>query len=291
MRIAVCLSRPPDPDTVEVDPVTGNVDLSRTLPILNPADAAALERALCLRDRGEASAVTALTVGSAETESILRDALAAGADHVLRLWEDGRAATRPAVTSRLLAHALRMDALPDLVLCGSRSLASGSGKVPALLAEYLGWPVVTDLLDFSVHTNRVWFERKLPRGARSEGEVTLPAVLAIEPGTATLRYASLPGVMAAKRAAIPVRHLPELGLSPLDLRFPTATVQVAMPPYARPREIFMPDTGLSADDRAAQILSAGVTQKAGRVIDGSPEEMADAIIALLDQHGFLDDAA
>lgn len=289
MRIAVCLARLPDPETVSVDPITGGVDFSRTLHILNPADACALELALRLRSPGDS--VTALTVGPPEAEAVLRDALAVGADQVLRLWEDGRTATRPAVTSRLLAAAMTMEGLPDLVLCGSRSLAGGSGKVPALLAEYLGWPVVTDVLAFELQAARVHLQRRLARGARSEGEVTLPAVLAVEPGTAALRYASLPGVMAAKRAQVPVRHLPDLGLSSMDLRFPSATVQAAMPPYPRPREIFMPDSALSPDDRAMQILSAGMTHKAGRVIDGTPEEMADAILDFLDETGFLDSAA
>lgn len=289
MRIAVCLARLPDPETVSVDPISGGIDFSRTLHILNPADACALE--LALRLRGPGDSVTALTVGPPEAGAVLRDALAVGADHALRLWEEGRMATRPAVTSRLLATVMIMEGLPDLVICGSRSMAGGSGKVPALLAEYLGWPVVTDLLEFGIRAARVHFQRRLARGARAEGEVVLPAVLAVEPGTAALRYASLPGVMAAKRAEIPVRHLPDLGLSAMDLRFPSATVHAAMPPYPRPREIFIPDSSLSPEERAAQILSAGMTHKAGRVIDGTAEEMADAILNFLDENGFLETAA
>ena len=289
MRIAVCLSRLPDPETVEVHPITGEVDFSRTLYILNPADAAGLE--LALRLRGDGDSVLAISVGPPEADTVLREALAIGTDDVMRLWEDGRTATRPAVTARLLATALTMDGLPDLLICGSRSQADGSGKVPAIIAEHLGWPVVTDILDFDIDTDRVHFQRRLPRGARSEGVVTLPAVLAVEPGTAALRYAGLPGVMAAKRAAIPVRLLPDLGLSAMDLRFPSATVHAAMPPYPRPREIFIPDSDVSPEERAAQILSAGVTQKAGRVIDGTPEDMADAIFNFLDEHGFLEGPA
>ncbi len=285
MRIAVCLSRLPDPETVEVDPFTGAIDLSRTLYVLNPADAAALELALRLRSDGDS--VTALTVGPVEAEQVLRDALAVGADQVLRIWEEGRTTTRPAVTSLLLATALRTEGLPDLVVCGSRSLSGGSGKVPAFIAEYLDWPVVTDILHFSLSDGRVRFRRRLPRGARSDGEVTLPAVLAVEAGTAPLRYAGLPGLMQAKRATIAHRQLPELGLSPMDLNFPSSTAHAAMPPYPRPREMFIPDSSLPPEERVAQIMSAGVAQKAGRIVDGSPEEMADAILAFLQEHGFV----
>jgi electron transfer flavoprotein beta subunit len=288
MRIAACLSLLPDPETVEVDPLTGDVDLGRTLHILNPADAAALETALRLRREGDT--VLALTVGDTQAEAALRDAIAVGADEVVRLWEDGRAATRPAVTSLLLATALRAQGLPDLVLCGARSLAHGSGKVPALIAEYLDWPVVTDIIAFSLDAGRARFQRRLARGARSEGEVSLPAVIAVEPGVAPLRYAGLPGLMKAKRAAIPVLHLPDLGLSPMDLNFPSATVRAAMPTYARPREIFIPDSNLAPHERVAQILSAGVAQKTGRIVEGSAEDMADAIIAFLRDRGFLESA-
>ena len=288
MRVAVCLSLVPEPGTVEVDASSGMIDPARTLHILNPADAAALE--LALRLRSPRDSVTALTVGPAEAESVLRDSLAVGTDTVLRLWEEGRTATRPVVTAQLLASALRTEGLPDLVVCGARTLARGSGKVPALIAEHLGWPVVTDILDFTLHAARVRFQRRLARGGRSEGEVTLPAVLAVEAGTVALRYADLPGLMAARRAAIPVRHLPDLGLSPSDLRFPSSMIDVAMPPYPRPRAIFIPDPALAPHERTAQILSAGVARKEGRVIDGPPEAMADAILALLRERGLLEPA-
>ena len=143
MRFAVCLSRLPDPDTVEVDPLTGDIDVSRILHILNPADAVALELVLRLRSPGDR--VMALTVGPIEAETVLREALAVGADEVLRVWEDGRTTTRPAVTALLLATALRMQELPDLIVCGARTVAGGSGKVPALIAEHLDWPVVPDI--------------------------------------------------------------------------------------------------------------------------------------------------
>jgi electron transfer flavoprotein beta subunit len=286
MRFAVCLSRLPDPNTVEVDPLTGDIDLGRTLHILNPADAAALELVLRLRAPGDH--VTALTVGPIEAETVLREAAAVGADAMLRVWEEGRTATRPAASALLLATALRTEGLPDLVVCGARTLAGGSGKVPALIAEYLDWPVVTDITEFSFHQGGVRFERRLAKGARSEGEVTLPAVLAVEAGAVSLRYASLPGLMKARRAAIPVRHLAELGLSPVDLNFPSATVHAPMPPYHRPREVFIPDSSLPPHERVAQVLSAGVAQKAGRIASGSPEQVADTIIAFLSEQGFVE---
>jgi hypothetical protein len=97
--------------------------------------------------------------------------------------------------------------------------------------------------------------------------------------------------MAAKRANIPVHNLTDLGLSPHDLSFPAVTLREVMPPRPRPRTIFMPDSNLPPYERAAQIVSAGVAGKSGQILEnGSPEEMADAIIDFLRRHGFLESA-
>lgn len=288
MRFAVCLTRVPDPDTIEIDPLSGEIDAERTLHILNPADAAALEMALRLSRPGDT--VTALTVGPVDAEPVLREALAVGADHVLRLWDDGETATRPAMSSVMLAAALRTESLPDLVLCGWRTLSGGSGKVPALLGEYLNWPVVTDVVHLEIKAARVYFRRRLAKGARAEGEVTMPAILAFAAEDLRLRYASLPGLMAAQQAAIPVRTLPDLGLSPLDLAFPTATVQVTMPPRPRPRALFIPASDLPVHARVEQILAAGVSRRPASRVEGPPEAAAEAIFRFLCDHGFLEPA-
>lgn len=288
MRLAVCLTRVPDPETIEVDPLTGEIDGERTLHILNPADAVALEMALRLRGRGDT--VTALTVGPEDANDVLREALAVGVDRVLRVWDESDVATRPAFSSLLLAAALRTEGLPDVVLCGWRTLSGGSGKVPALLGEYLNWPVVTDIVALEIEAARIWVRRRLARGGRAEGEVTMPAVLAIAADDVRLRYASLPGLMSAKRAAIPVLTLPDLGLSPLDLSFPTPTVQAATPPRPRPRTIFVPPSDLPAHERVEQILSAGVARKQALWVEGSAEKAADAIVQFLRDHGLLEPA-
>lgn len=289
MRFAVCLTLVPDPETIEVDPLTGEIDAARALHILNPADAVALEMALRLRREGDT--VNALTVGSEEADGVLREALAVGADSALRLWDETRTATKPAVTSVLLSAVLRTEGLPDLIFCGWRSLARGSGKMPALLGEYLNWPVVTAITHLEIQAARVYFQRRLVGGGRSEGEVTMPAVLAVAAENIRLRYASLPGLMNAKRATIPVRTLPDLGLSPLDLRFPASTVHAVTPPRPRPRTLFIPNGQLSADERVAQIMSAGVSRKATRLVEAPAEEAAEEIIAFLAARGFLEEPA
>ncbi len=286
MRIAVCLKYIPDPNTVEVDPLTGAIDASRLLYVINPADESALELALGLR--ADAGTVLALTVGPARAEGALREALAAGADRVLRLWDDGWAATEPFRTATLLAAALHTGDLPDLILCGTRSADRGTAQVPALLAEHLGWPVVTGVTQLKLRPGQAVIQRRLDRGAREEVEVDLPTVLALEPGLARLRHASLPGLMSAQRAEVPVLSPTDLGLSPADLGFPTPALRATRPPCPRPRTIFTPDSDRPPHERIDQILSAGVTRKSGQILEGPPDEMAAAIIDFLRERGFLE---
>ena len=287
MRIAACLKYVPDPSTIEVDPLTGMIDAGRMLYMMNPADESALELALRLRPPN--GTVTVFSVGPVEADRLLQDALAAGADAAVRVWDDSLGSLKPTVTTILLAAALRGQELPDLVLCGGHSVDRGSGTVPALLAEHLGWPVVTDVTQFEMLSGRMRVQRRLARGARAESEVTLPAILGLETGLVHLRQASLPNLMRVKHMLIPLYGLEELGLSPQDLYFPAMTLHEVMPPRPRARIMFTPDPSASIQDRVAQIMSAGVAGKAGKIMDsGTPEQQADAIIEFLRQRGFLE---
>jgi electron transfer flavoprotein beta subunit len=285
MRIAVCLKQVPDPATVEVDPLTAALDARRMLYIAGPADTAALE--VALRLAGAEGHVSALSVGPPAADAVLRLALAAGATEAQRLWASFLPLQAPAQTALLLAAWLQRGEAPDLVLCGARSSDQGSGQVPALLAEFLDWPVVCDVTQITVEDDLARVQRRLDRGAREELEVRLPAVLAVETGIARLRHASLTGLMRAERAAIPVSELDDLGLEPADLAFPAATARMVTPPRPRTRPIFTPDSARPAHERITQIITAGVTRKSGKVLEGPPEQMADALVEFLRERGFV----
>lgn len=289
MRIAVCLKYVSDPATVEVDPITGTIAPERLLYIADPASEVALEYALQLSSN--AGTVQVLTVGAANTEPVLRKALAAGATHALRLWDDGLPDLTPVVIARLLAAALHVDGAPDMVLCGTRSAERGSGQVPALLAEYLGWPVATDVTSLEIAGSEARVQCRLARGAREERELRLPAVIALEPGLMRLRHASLTGMLQAARDTIPISRLADLGVSRDDIDLPAPLVYAVGPPRPRPRTTFIPDSSLPAHERIAQILSSGVTREAGKTIAGPPEEMAEAIVTFLREQGFLEPVA
>jgi electron transfer flavoprotein alpha/beta subunit len=159
--------------------------------------------------------------------------------------------------------------------------------VPALLAEHLGWPVITDVTQVDLRQHTVQVQRRLDRGAREEAEAHLPAVLAIEPGVARLRHAALPGLIAAQRAIIPVRKPDDLRLTRDDLSYPASLVREVTPPRPRPRAIFTPDSVRPPHERITQIITAGVTRKSGTMLEGPPDQMASAIIEFLRERGFV----
>lgn len=285
MRIAVCLKRVPDLATVEVDPLTGAIDERRLLSVVGPADTVALELALQLA--GPDGNVLALSASPPLADEALRAALAAGVTEVLRLWDAAVPQPTPPQAALMLATALQAGATPELVLCGTRSSDNGSGQLPALLAEFLEWPVVNDVTRIELAEGLARVQRRLDRGAREELELDLPAVLAVEPGLVRLRHADLPGLMRAQRSSIPTRNLAELKLEVGDLAFPAAMLRAARVPRPRTRPIFTPDATRPPYERITQIITAGVTRKSGKVIEGPPAQMADAVVEFLRERGFV----
>lgn len=282
MNLAVCLKHVPDPDSIETDPFTAEIDTKRLLYKTNPADMAALELGLDLRSANGSGQILAITVGSGQSAETLRRALAVGADRVLRIWDENFSETYPILTSMLISGALRSEGLPDLILCGARSTDRGSGLVPVFLAERLGWAAVMDITSLIVHGKELEVERWCAHGIRERVRVTLPAVISVRPSIASLRYASLPGILLACRAIIPYLRPMDFGLSTSDLPKQNFNRRDLLPPKPRSRVISVPDSKASPYERINHILQAGLTKKTRQLLEDSPEKLAEALVEFLD---------
>jgi electron transfer flavoprotein beta subunit len=289
LKIAVCIKQVPDPLSVEIDPLSGAINSERLAYIINPPDLESVELALRWRDKfgGEVHVVSA---GPERVEKALRDCLALGVDSVTRLEPARTMESSPSQTARALAEVIKPLGV-DLVLCGARSADNGSGQVPAMLAERLDLAQVTSVVAATLEIEgengpALQVERKLERGKRERLRVSLPALLALEPGMVEPRYAALPAYMAAQQATIPV-------VRPANQTRREAPVRLVeiRPPRPRPHQIFIPDPDLPAAVRIQAILSGGTDStaaKKGSPVEGSPEEQADRIIDFLEKRGFLD---
>jgi electron transfer flavoprotein beta subunit len=167
---------------------------------LNEADGHALEEGLRLRDEHGGELVVVLA-GPVRALSVVRDALGRGADRAIHVEDDRRIVDGVAV-AHVLAGALSEEAF-DLVLTGLQSADIGAGVVGVALAELMGLPHVSLATECQLDgPNSIRVKRELEGGWSQWVGMPLPALVTVQSGRHALRFATLKGVMAAKKKEI-----------------------------------------------------------------------------------------
>jgi len=167
---------------------------------LNEPDAYALEEALRLKEKHTGDVVVC-SAGPARAAQVIREALARGADRAIHVESDALAAADAFTVADALAGAIR-DEKFDLVLTGLQSDDQGFGQVGVVLAEKLGMPHATIIMEVQGGQGTLRVKRELEGGWFQWVTLPLPAVLTIQSGINQLRYATLKGIMAAKKKEI-----------------------------------------------------------------------------------------
>jgi electron transfer flavoprotein beta subunit len=167
---------------------------------LNEPDAYALEEALRLKEK-HGGEVIAVSAGPARVTQVIREALARGADRALHVQDDALPTGDAFATAGALAAALRDEGV-DLVLTGLQSDDQGFAQVGVVLAEALGMAHATIIMEVQVNGAELRVKRELEGGWFQWIAMPLPAVLTIQSGINQLRYATLKGIMAAKKKEI-----------------------------------------------------------------------------------------
>ncbi len=179
---------------------------------INEPDAYALEEGLQLKEK-HGGEVVALCLGPARATQSIREALAKGADRGVHIEVDDVANFDPLATARLLAAALRPES-PDLVLTGLQSDDLGYGHTGVILAQLLGLPHGTIIMQVEKLDGAIRVKRELEDGWFQHVEMPLPALLTIQSGISKLRYATLMGIKKAKTKEIRRVTPAELGAAP-----------------------------------------------------------------------------
>ncbi len=196
---------------------------------MNEPDAYALEEALRLKEQ-HGGEVVVCSAGPARTAQVVREALARGADRAIRVEGDGLAAADASMVAGALAAAVR-DERFDLVLTGLQSDDQGFAQTGVVLAELLGIPHATIIMEVQVADGRLRVKRELEGGWFQWVSMPTPALLTIQSGINQLRYATLKGIMAAKRKEVRVVEA-AADLAPsqeiLEIRVPEKTKQTRM---------------------------------------------------------------
>lgn len=177
---------------------------------INEPDAYALEEALQLRDAAGGE-VVAVCAGPERAASTIREALAKGADRAIHIEVDDIAAWDTLSTAKLLAAAALTET-PDLLLTGLQSDDLGAGQTGVVIAELLGAPHATIIMQVEVKEGSVRVKRELEDGWFQHVTMPLPAVLTIQSGIKKLRYATLMGIKKAKSKEVKLLTAPELGV-------------------------------------------------------------------------------
>lgn len=218
MKIAVCIKQVPNSEARLRLSRDGRWLDEEDLPfIVNESDEYALEEGLRLAERtgGE---VVAFSLGPERVRDALRKALALGAARAVHLADPAFAGGDALATGRALAAALARETF-DLVLTGSQSDDAGFGATGSVIAGHLGWPHVwlvmgVELEPADGQPSAARVTREMESGIDEVSRVSLPAVLEIQAGINHPRYASLKGIMQAKKKEIAVVSPADLGLDP-----------------------------------------------------------------------------
>jgi electron transfer flavoprotein beta subunit len=203
MKIAVCIKQVPtrewQPRLNDDQTWIRDQDASFEM---NEPDAYALEEALRLKEK-HGGEVVVCSAGPARVAQVIREALARGADRAIHVEDDGLASADAFTTSSALAAAMQ-DEQFDLTLTGLQSDDQGFAQVGVILAEKLGQPHATIIMDVEVteDSKGLKVKRELEGGWFQWVAMPLPAVLTIQSGINQLRYATLKGIMAAKKKEI-----------------------------------------------------------------------------------------
>lgn len=169
---------------------------------MNEPDAYALEEGLRLKEQ-HGGEVVVCSAGPARAAQVLREALARGADRAIHVQSDRLVSADALAVARGLAGALSPEA-PDLVLTGLQSDDQGFGQTGVILAELLGIPHSTIIMEVDLQERLVRVKRELEGGWFQWVDMPTPALLTIQSGINQLRYATLKGIMAAKKKEIRV---------------------------------------------------------------------------------------
>jgi len=180
--------------------------------IMNPYDELAVEEALRIKE-AKGGTVTVLSVGAQKAQETIRTALAMGADKGLLVNDPAAEGGDALATARILAAAVK--SLPfDLIIAGQRAVDEDNYQVGAAVAEFLGIPHVSLVSKVELLEGRIRCQRSVDGGAVTV-EAPLPALFTTQRGLNEPRYASLPGIMKAKKKPLEVKTVAALGLDPV----------------------------------------------------------------------------
>lgn len=265
MNILVCVKQVPSTEAqIKIDSSGTGIDTSNLTYVVNPYDEFGVEEALRIKEKLGSGKVTIISMGPDRATEAIRSCLAMGADNAIHI-KDAATYLSPLggvdsyTTALVLSEAIKK--IPyDIILCGKQAVDDDNGAVGIELAELLDIPhvAVVNKLEIDASTKKAAAHRQIEGGIEVV-ECALPAVFTCQKGLNEPRYATLPGIMKAKQKPCETINLQALvgaGLKPAPV---LRLVKLELPPQ----------------------------RKAGKIIDGTPEEAVKELAHLLREAGVI----
>ncbi len=212
MKVMVCLKQVPHQDArLDVNSDGSWIQEDNIKFEINSYDTYAIEEALRLKDAGDAEVVV-VSIGPDRVTQALRTALGMGADRAVHVNDDAaQGADALGLAKTLAAVAREVEA--DVIFTGLMADDDNASAIPPMIAELLDMPSATGVTATEVGDSSIKVERELEGGALEVVELPKPCLIAIQTGANQVRYASLKGIMQAKKKPVDVKTLADLGVS------------------------------------------------------------------------------
>lgn len=249
MNTVVCMKQVPDTETlIKVNDAGTGIVTDGIKWVMSPYDEFAVEEAIKLKEKSGGK-VTIVSLGPARAIEAIRTGLAMGADAAVHVNDEAfYDQADPYATAAVLAAAVK-DLEYDAIFLGKQAMDDDCAQVPAILAEMLGLPVVSLVIGFDCDNGSATVVREV-EGGQATLEVKLPAVFSAQKGLNEPRYASLPGIMKAKKKPVDAKNAADLGVT---AEVKTAVKEMTLPPGRQAGRII---DGADAAEKAANLANA-----------------------------------
>ncbi|RED45073.1 electron transfer flavoprotein subunit beta/FixA family protein [Aestuariispira insulae] len=197
---------------------TANVKMS-----MNPFDEISVEEAIRLKEAGKATEVVVVSIGTAQSQDTLRNALAMGADRAILVEADGE--VEPLAVAKILKGVIAEEE-PGLVLLGKQAIDDDSNQTAQMLGALTGWPQATFVSKIELGDGSMEATREVDGGLETI-KVNMPAVVSVDLRLNEPRYASLPNIMKAKKKPLDTKAAADYGV---DVTPRLKTLKVSEPP-------------------------------------------------------------
>ncbi|MFS4458947.1 electron transfer flavoprotein subunit beta/FixA family protein [Bdellovibrio sp. HCB2-146] len=245
MKIFVCIKQVPDTETkIKISADQTNIDTAGIKWVMNPYDEYAVEEANKLRDANPGSQVWVLSVGpKARVVESLRTALAMGADEAIVV--NGENLDNYS-TAKALAEVIKAEGGAKVIFTGKLAIDDNASSTSQMVAEFLSIPHATVVSKFAFGGENVTVERNIEGGAKEVLQMMAPAVVAADKGLNMPRYASLPGIMKAKKKVIKEIEFASLNIPATDIK--VKYTGFALPPEKPAVKMISGDAGAQASE-------------------------------------------